>query len=402
VSHTTVGVRELALATLLFTSCGAQFKPETLVDALRVLAITAEPPEVAPGESAQLDILQLDPSRPGGKTTVVWVGCEPDPIDFNRSACNDTTALLQPTAFATFPPGVRVLGFGNRAGYASARTLFDELAPEDPVRSNGTSGPVLGVVIGEEVKPTSNDAELRELFGRIERQEIQTVMSLTRVTVTERGQKNHNPKLASLELDGAAVPKNAKLQLRAGAKVSLVPKAEEGSRETYSLILPSGISERSETLVVSWYSTSGRFDRARVDVTDGTPTTFIAPGSSEVREDPVPERRTGTVWLVMRDGRGGQHFETFPFYVCDDSPTPNLTRLEAPTIPGEPLTATGTNMAGALDLVIGGVALTRASYSPGRDAFLGDVPVLPSGTYAVELRAKNCSVVDTGLTWTVP
>jgi hypothetical protein len=258
------------------------------------------------------------------------------------------------------------------------------------------------VVIGEEVKPTSNDAELRELFGKIERQEIQTVMSLTRVTVTERAQKNRNPQLASLELDGVAVPKNAKLQLHPGAKVQIVPQATEDSRETYSVLLPSGPSERSETLVVSWYSTSGRFDQARVDLAKGPATNFIAPGSKEIPDDPVPEKRTGTIWLVMRDGRGGQHFETLPFYVCDDSPTPTLTRLEAPTVSGDPIKATGENMAGTLDLVIGGVALTRASYSPGTNAFLGDVPVLPSGTYAVELRAKNCSVVDTGLTWTVP
>lgn len=391
----------LTAGALLLSACGAQFKPETLVDALRVLSITAEPPEVAPGESAQLDILQLDPSRPGGKTTVVWVGCEPDPINFNRSACNDTSALLQPTAFATFPPGVRVLGFGTRAGYASARTLFDELPPEHPVRSNGTSGPVLGVVIGEEVNPTSNDAELRELFGRIERQEIQTVMSLTRVTVTERLEKNHNPKLAALELDGVAVPKGAKLQLREGARMNLVPRATDDSRETYSVILPAGPSERSETLVASWYSTSGRFDQARIDVT-GAPTQFIVPGSTEVPDDPVPEKRTGTIWMVMRDGRGGQHFEVLPFFICDGSPTPKVTSLLPPATPGDPLVATGENMAGALDLIIGGVAVSRGSYSPGRDAFLGDAPPLPPGTYPVELRGKNCSVTDTGLTWTVP
>ena len=167
---------------------------------------------------------------------MVWVGCEPDPIDFNRSACNDTTALLQPTAFATFPPGVRMLGFGTRAGYASAPTLFDGLSPEDPVRANGTSGPVLGVVIGEEVKPTSSDAELRELFGRIERQEIQTVMSLTRVTVTERaGRGTTTRSWPRSRVDGVAVPKGAKLQLHPGAKVSLVPRATEDSRETYSV-----------------------------------------------------------------------------------------------------------------------------------------------------------------------
>jgi len=387
---------------VVLSACNGQFKPETLVDSLRVLAITAEPPEVAPGESAQLDILQLDPSRPGGKTTVVWVGCEPDPIDFNRSACNDTSALLQPTAFATFPPGVRVLGFGTRAGYASASTLFDGVAADDPVRSNGTSGPVLGVVIGEEVKPTSSDAELRVLFGRIERQEVQTVMALVRVTVTERQQKNRNPVFTGLELDGVVQPKGAKLQLREGATVSLVPHVSDDSKETYSLLLPSGPTEKSETLVASWYSTSGRFDQARIDVSSGAVTKFIVPGSTQVPEDVVPEKRTGTVWVVLRDGRGGQHFEAMPFFVCDDSATPVLKKIEAPMVSGDPLVATGDAMAGTLDLVVGGAALGHGSYSPSRDAFIADVPVLPSGTYPVTLRSKNCGEVDTGLTWTVP
>ncbi len=391
------------VVVLLLSGCNAQFKPETLVDSLRVLAITAEPPEVSPGESAQLDILQLDPSRPGGKTTVVWVGCEPDPIDFNRSACNDTSALLQPTAFATFPPGVRVLGFGNRAGYASASTLFDGLAAEDPVRANGTSGPVLGVVIGEEVKPTSSDEELRVLFGRIERQEVQTVMALTRVTVTERATRNHNPKISALKVDGVAVPKDARLQLREGSTVMLEPELVEGSRETYTLQLPSGPSDKSETLVVSWYSSAGRFDQARLDVSmPGAVTKFITPGSAQVPEDPVPEKRTGTLWSVVRDGRGGQHFVTVPFFVCDSSATPTLRSLEAPTSPGDPVVAKGENMAGVLDLIIGGAAFTRSGYSTARDAFVGDAPALAPGTYPVTLRAKNCAEVETGLEWRVP
>ena len=91
-----------------------------------------------------------------------------------------------------------------------------------------------------------------------------------------------------------------------------------------------------------------------------------------------------------------------PFFICDSSPTPRLTGLQAPASPGDPVVATGENMAGTLDVLIGGVPMSRGSYSPGRDAFLGDAPVLPSGLYPVELRAKNCAVVDTGLTWTVP
>ncbi|MFT3710693.1 MAG: hypothetical protein QM817_23975 [Archangium sp.] len=393
-------MRALLVLVVLLCGCNASFKPETLVDGLRVLAITASPPEVDPGQPAGLDVLQLDPSRPGGKTTVVWVGCEPDPIDFNRSACNDTSALLQPTAFATFPPGVRLLGFGTHAAYASASTLFDGLTPEDPVRSNGTSGPVLAVVIGEEVKPTSSDEELRVLFGRIERQEVQTVMALTRITVTQRSKKNQNPRLAAFELDGVAQPKGAKLQLHEGATVTLLPRVTDDSRELFSVLLPNGPEEKSETLVASWYSTSGRFDQARIDVSEGALTKFIVPGA--LADDPVPEKRTGTLWTVVRDGRGGQFFEALPFFVCDSSATPNVRQLVPPTLNGDPIVARGENMSGVLDLIINGVALTRGSYSSARDEFSADVPVLPRGTYPVTMRSKNCAEVDTGLTWTVP
>jgi hypothetical protein len=55
-----------------------------------------------------------------------------------------------------------------------------------------------------------------------------------------------------------------------------------------------------------------------------------------------------------------------------------------------------------LDVVIDGKALTRGSYSSARDVFVGDVPSLPSGSYPVKLRSKNCGEVETTITWNVP
>src|SRR6185295_6539587 len=157
------------------------------------LSIIAEPPEVKPGQSVSLSVLQLDPS--GGKTTVIWVGCEPDPFGLGRSACNDTTALLQPTSFTSFPEGVRILGIGNKSSYASAPTLFSPIPPGDPNRFNGVVGPVLTVVIAEEVDPTSTNEELRDLFHRIETQQVKSVFALSRITVSEKAPQNQNPHL---------------------------------------------------------------------------------------------------------------------------------------------------------------------------------------------------------------
>lgn len=388
------------LALILLCACGTQLKPETLVDKLRVLSIIAEPPEVKPGQSSQLSVLQLDPN--GGKTTVIWVGCEPDPFGLGRSACNDTTALLQPTSFTTFPEGVRILGIGNRASYASSPKLFDPIAADDSNRFNGVVGPVLAVVIGEEIDPTSTNEELRELFGRIEKQEVQSVFALSRVTVSEKDPQNQNPRLDSLQVDGASLPKNATLQVRAGDERSV--RVNATLAETYPLQLPGGVEQREETLVAAWYSTNGRFTRERVQLNEESETVFIAPGAPDIPEDPVPQRRFGTIWLVLRDSRGGQAFSTLPFFVCDDAlAEAEPTQVIAPSSRTQPVAVKGKNMASALDVVVNGIALQRGFYSPAQDAFLGDIPAeLAAGTYTVTVRTKRCTTLETQLQLVVP
>jgi len=391
------------VALVPLAACGTQPKPETLVDNLRVLAITSDPPEIHPGDTAELGILELDPSRPGGKTTVVWVGCDPDPFGLGRSACNDTTALLQPTSFTDFPPGVRLLGFGPHAAYAVPKDLFGVLAPDDPLRENGVVGQILAVVIGEEVKPTSSNEELRALFTRIEKQEVQSLMGLTRATVSERGAPNQNPVISGLAVDGATLPQGATVLLQPGQEVKLELAAPAESRESYVLRLPSGDETRTEHLVVSWYSTGGRFTPARADLDTGSGNLYIAPGSTKVAEDPVPDKRQGSLWAVLRDNRGGQVWQQFPFFVCDGSlPPPVVRNVQLPAAMGEAVVVTGDAMSSAVDVLIGGVALPNGSWSPGRQAFLGDLPTLPAGTYPVTVRTKTCAELDTGLTVSLP
>lgn len=388
---------------VLAAGCGSNIKPETLVEKLRVLSIVAEPPEVSPGESTELTELNLDPSRPGGKTTVVWIGCQPDPFNLGRGACNDVTSALRPTSFADFPPGVSLLGFGPRAGYTVNADLFDVLAPDDPTRQNGTVGQILAVTLGEEVKATTTNEEFLALFQRIENREIQTLLSVSRVLTTERKVKNTNPRLETLLVDGEPFPKNATLLVQQGQKLALEPKVPEAAKESYTLLTPDGPADRTEVIVGAWYSTAGRFSEPRVDLFSGTVATYTAPGSVEVPDDPVPERRTGKVWLVLRDGRGGQSWTELPLFVCDASfPTPKVTAVAAPASPGEPVVATGSDLASALDLVVGPNALPNGGYSPGRAAFLGDAPALPPGQYPISVRGKDCSVTDTGLVYTVP
>lgn len=396
----------LRALVLSLTACTtAQFAPETLVKDLRVLSISAEPPEVAPGEFSRLSLLKSDPVAPGAVTTVIWVGCEPDPQDLGKSACNDASILLRPTQITDYPEGLQLLGFGLSAQYHSAASVFDVLPADSAIRRSGSVGQVLGLVIGEEVDPLATGDKLREYFARIERKETPVVVSLTRVLVSQKPpeQRNKNPGIVDLLVAGKKHPKNGRLPVKAGSRTELTVAVPPDVRQTYVEAQPSGDVTKTETVVGAWYSTAGRFSRERFDATATDATTFIAPGSSDFPEDPVPDRRTGVVWLVVRDNRGGQSFDRYPFFVCDESlPNPVVRSITPPSTPGGQVVVEGDNLNAVLDVVVGDAALARGAYSSALGNFQGEAPALGPGSYAVTVRGRNCADSDTGLRYVVP
>jgi len=399
-------VRVLLSAAVLLTACtNAQFAPETLVKDLRVLSISAEPPEVGPGEFARLSVLKSDPAVAGAATTVIWVGCEPDPQDLGRSACNDASILLRPTQITDYPEGLQLLGFGVSAQYHSTAQVFDVLPADSLIRRSGSVGQVLALVIGEEVDPLATGDKLREYFARIERKETPVVVALTRVLVSEKpaAQRNRNPGIVDLFVKGEKHPKNGRLPVKAGSRTELTVVVPDDVRQTYVEAQPTGDVMKTETVVGAWYSSAGRFSRERFDVTTTDPTVFIAPGSADFPEDPIPDKRTGIVWLVVRDNRGGQSFDRYPFFVCDEAlPNPVVTSVTAPATPDGQVVVTGENLSAVLDVVVGGVALNRGAYNSAQGTYQGENPGLPSGSYPVTVRGRNCVEAQSSLRYVVP
>jgi hypothetical protein len=397
-----VSFRTLGLWVLpAIFSCGTQFLPETLVSDLRVLAIVAEPPEVAPGETTAMSVLYTDPSR-RGPSTVLWVGCEPDPQDFGRSPCNDATILLKPTIITDYPEGLQLLGFGATSNYKSKSTLFTPLDAQSTVRQAGTVGQILALVIGEEVDPLATNERLKGYFERIEKKETQAVVGLTRVVVSEKPseKRNRNPTIAQVLVNGVKSPIGARLQIQAGQTLDFSVSVPASSREPYDELQPSGAVTKQETVVGAWYSTHGRFTRERFDTSAEDLTTFFPPGT-ERSQEMIPDKRAGTVWLVLRDNRGGQASQTFPFFICDESAkTPVLTSVVRES--DGSVVASGTNTSAILDVIVGATALPRSAYNQALDAFIGQSPALPQGEYAVSLRTKNCQTLVTSLTLKIP
>jgi hypothetical protein len=119
-----------------------------------------------------------------------------------------------------------------------------------------------------------------------------------RVTVREAAERNHNPRFADVALDGVplgseplALPACAEGECRAR---TLTAVATPESVETFIEIAFGEPVERQEGVYVSWFATSGSFERIRSGV-----------DNLEVGWTPPAGPATVDFWFVLHDGRGG-------------------------------------------------------------------------------------------------
>ncbi len=392
----------LLSVALLVAGCDTGFRPETLVEGLRVLGVRSDPADLRPGEVAQLQSLILDPAMTSGSPSTLWVGCAPDPFNLNRSACSDPAVLQDPASLGTpdggLPTGVSVIGFNGQAAYVAPADVFSVLPEGDARRVAGTVGQVLAIAVAEQVSPAATNDELRALFDRVKAHEVASLIALYRIRISEDPQRNHNPVFGPLTVGGEAQPAHATLALKPGQRVTLDVAAADDTFETYVTSTPSGGEEtKTERLLAAWYSTSGRYSEPRTALRESVKTTFTAPGGAD-RDDPVPSSRQGSLYVTLRDTRGGQTWAEFAFFVCDEGlPEPQVKQLTWPTNAADPVTLEGEGLDSLLDVLVNGVPLSGRLVSS-RWESNGTVPVLPSGSSTVTYSTKRCT---TGLAGTV-
>lgn len=378
---------------LLVTACDYGFKPATLVENLRVLGVKAEPAELSPGQSAQLSALVPDPSR-AAPASVLWIGCAPDPYNLNRTACADTSLLQDPSALTggtgTLPPGVSIIGFNNHASYQAASDVFSMVPEGDERRTLGTVGQVLAFAVAEELSPTATRDELKALFDRVQRKEVRSIIALFRLHISESTERNTNPKLSALKFGDELVPVGAHVAVLPAAQVVLDAEVTPESWERYTATTPTATETRQERMLASWYSTMGRFSHESTALGAEVKTTLTAPGAAD-KTDPVPDKRSGKLWLVLRDTRGGTSWTEWPMYVCDPQlELPVVEQIEWPTAIGGTVVLHGRNLAAVLDVVVDGVGL-EGGYSSAAGTWSGTLAAgLPVGQVRGEVRTKSC------------
>ena len=381
------------LLLILLAGCDPGFRPETLVENLRLIGVSADNPKLLPGESTRVRALVLDPSRTMN-STVLWIGCEPDPYNLNRSPCANPDILQDPSALNSgngmLPPGVSVIGFNEQAFYTVPAGLFDVLTPDDPRRQSGTVGQMIAFAVAETVSPQASPEELRALFDRVRSKEVKSVLALFRVQISESSDRNANPVVDSLVVANERWPRGARFFVKEKEPINLDLIAPESSFEPYVLSTPTGEEMKTERILTAWYSTSGRFTETSTALNEGVKTIFTAPGS---KADLVPERRTGTLYTVFRDTRGGQSWRDWQYFVCDDSlSAPEVTSVDWPATSADPVVLHGNNLSSVLDVIVDDIALERSAFIESAGTFQGYLPPnVPVGAKRGTVHTRVCT-----------
>ena len=285
-------MRALHLVPLLLVvaGCGVEFTPRSVVFDTRVLAIEATPLEVGPTDSVTLTAFRVGPAG-GSIESERWSFC---PFSIGSSAgyacavpeCELGVPLTQ-------PPLVTDYGFSAPLT-ATPKDLADQclallagsgaIPPDVPAAFPD----VLEVLFRYTVKAT----------GGPERAAVQRVPWHTKVPPTD---PNLAPDIVSVRIGGATwqVDPDTAVATTTDPLPTLLPGgtldvlATVTGAQNYS----EGGRDLTEQLVVSFYTTAGRFDFDWANGPDA---------SVKLKHEETAGATSAQVWVVVRDLRGGQ------------------------------------------------------------------------------------------------
>jgi len=268
----------LALAAALagLAACAPEFTPRSVLEDVRVLALVAEPPEIGLAGTTSVTAYAYVPV--GATVTWSWSFC---PYSLGSSA---GYACIVPECEQDLPPGnpVAIAPQVETGLFLACVAALSGGAPPPGLPAQPPE------VVEMVVRYTGRDAG-----GSVLRQAVQLIPVHT---LGPPPAPNHNPVMQAVSIGGQAVPPPP-----GGSDPVLLPGGELevrallGDPETY--LDPAGRTAQ-EQLVVSFFTTAGRFDYDRAlgpDARVKLKHESIAPGTTGVQ-----------VWAVARDLRGGE------------------------------------------------------------------------------------------------
>jgi hypothetical protein len=292
----------LALASALGVACAPDWSlDDGLVTAPRVLAVRGDPAEAKPGASIEYTAFVALPPGAGTEPSLAWSFCTaPKPPTENNvvsSACLDGASLV-------------AAGSGEFVTAATPRdacSLFGPdtppggFRPRDPDVTGGYYQPLRADLAG--AAPVFHLARLLCDLGMAPA-DIASEFAAAYVP-------NANPHLLPLTaaVGGAATSLDA---IPAGARVRLEVSWPPEDAESYAYFDRAAqlVTTKRESLRVAWYTSGGRLDAATTGRAENDPAT----NSANTWTAPDAAGST-SLWLVLRDSRGGVDFAHYDVVV---------------------------------------------------------------------------------------
>jgi hypothetical protein len=265
----------LFLASSLLSACGANtFPVYSELTSLRVLALVADHPEVAVGDSVTITPWVSDSLGAGRVLTYTASACPDLGVAYGAEPTCVGNPLAQSAGNGTF----NLLASTN---YTSAATVLSTLTVPDILTGRSAQDRYNGVAYLVTYTVSAADGS--------------QVKSFKRVIVSTRADKATNPTFNSIVANGtniAAFPSSS---------VSL--SSSYTATTSFSVLGSDGsILTESSSAITSWFTTAGtlHFDRTQL----GTVNAFTAPS-------PLPAH--AALIAVLRDGRGGIAVQALSF-----------------------------------------------------------------------------------------
>jgi hypothetical protein len=335
------------LPALLLLGCVPDLDTdEATVVKPRILAIQAEPAEAAPNSSTHYRALVADGSGVRADVPLTWFQClaqkplaELGPI--SEDCLNTDSGKLVEFANGQEAQGTLPSSACSLFGPNPPLPMPGEPAgrPVDPDQTGGYKAPLI-VALNGDVGPEVTLYEQRIYCG------LASVSPDVSVQFATRYHANSNPSIAELHVvraDGSDSVLGDTLQLAPNERVELdvlwqtCPESDAcgdhvcgpdetasacasdcqplsgcGGQERYLIYdrRKTELTVQREAMRIAWYATSGRYDDERTGVDGDT----AADGARNFYRAPQAAT-TGTLWLVLRDSRGGVGYRALSLVV---------------------------------------------------------------------------------------
>ncbi|MET0344211.1 MAG: hypothetical protein ABW252_24560 [Polyangiales bacterium] len=332
----------VTLCAALAVSCVPDLDSDaSRVSAPRVLAIRAEPAEAAPNQAVQYSALVADQSGERRDASLTWFYCTAQKPLAELGPVSPKCLRVDSGQLSTIGQGPMVQGTLPREACAlfgpNPPPPVEDQPPGRPVDPDETGGYKLPVVLG--ANAGAGDSVV--LYDQRITCGLSGVPPQLSVEFATRYHRNQNPapsELRVLEPSGATrvVALGQPLEVAAGAGVTLeaawpaCPASDtcgdgvcgpdetvqgcgqdcatqrgcDGQERFVALDRGTGtLVVRREAMRLAWYATRGGYDEERTGVADDA----AAPASRNTWTAPS-EPGPATLWVVLRDARGGVGF----------------------------------------------------------------------------------------------